>query len=203
MITLHKFEGKTESDAINKCLAELSVEREDIYLKESKEEAKFLKSKKYILEVVKKEEVIDFIKEYIKELSDKMQIELNCEVRETNDTINVLLVSDKNAIIIGKDGRNLNSIQILLRQAINIACPFNIKIMVDASNYKSKKQKNLEFDIKRICREVLKTKVEAKLDPMNSFERRLVHTIVGEYPDLESASEGEVPLRYTVIKYKS
>ena len=203
MITLHKFEGKTKEEALNKCLEELNIEKEKLYLIETSEEAKLFKSKKYVLEAVIKEDIINFIKEYVKELSDKMKITLNCEVREKDETINVILVSDKNAIIIGKDGKNLNSIQILLRQAVRNICPMNIRIMVDASNYKGKKQKNLEFDIKRICREVLRTKVEAKLDPMNSFERRTVHSIVGSFPDLESTSEGEVPYRYTIIKFKS
>lgn len=202
MIIFHRYEEKNKEEALEKCLDELNTSIDHLYIKESEEEGKLFRSKKYIIEAVKKEDVINYIKEYIKELSSKMNISITCEVREINNTINVILVSDKSAIIIGKDGKNLNSLQILIRQTVNNMCPFSIKIMVDASNYKSKKQKNLEFEIKRICKEVLRTKVEVKLDPMNSYERRLVHTIVGDFPNLVSESIGESPNRYTIIKYK-
>ena len=73
---------------------------------------------------------------------------------------------------------------------------------VDVSIYKDKKVKRLEREVKRIMREVENTKIEAKLDPMNSYERRLVHTIVSENENLETESFGENPNRYVVIKCK-
>ena len=99
-----------------------------------------------------------------------------------------MLVTENNALLIGKDGKNIDAIQILLRQAV--------------CNQTNQNNKKLEFEIKKICKEVLNTKVEVKLDPMNSYQRRIVHTVVSEFPNLKSESIGEAPNRYTVISYK-
>ena len=104
--------------------------------------------------------------------------------------------------MIGKEGKTLNSIQIVLKQSLQELNRFNLKINLDVGDYKAKKIKNLEREVKNICKEVLKTKVEVKLDPMNSYERRKVHSIVGEFENLQSISYGEEPNRYTVIKIK-
>ena len=61
---------------------------------------------------------------------------------------------------------------------------------------------NIEYQTKKICRDVVKTKVEAKMDPMNSYERRAVHNVVGTFKGLESESFGEEPNRYVVIRFK-
>ena len=73
---------------------------------------------------------------------------------------------------------------------------------VDVANYKVNKEKRLEREIKKIAKEVITSKIEAKLDPMNSYDRRLVHTIIAEYEDLETESFGENPNRYVVIRHK-
>ena len=67
---------------------------------------------------------------------------------------------------------------------------------------KVNKEKRLEREIKKIAKEVITSKIEAKLDPMNSYDRRLVHTIIAEYEDLETESFGENPNRYVVIRHK-
>lgn len=131
-----------------------------------------------------------------------MNIEINCEVRFVENVINVLLITDNNNIVIGKDGKTLNAIQLVLRQSLIELNNYNLKLLVDVSNYREKKTKHLEYEIKNICREVLESKIEVKLDPMNSFERRIVHSVVSNYPDLLSISVGEEPNRCTVIKYK-
>ena len=201
MNTLHRYEGKSLEALKNQCLEELNTAIDDLYIFET-EETGLLKSKKYIIEVITKKEIIDQIKDFINKLSKKMNIEIHSEIRIEENNINVLLVTDNNNIMIGKDGKTLNSIQIILRQYMNNLNKFGLRIIVDVGNYKNKKLKNLEYEVRKICKDVLKTKVEVKLDPMNSFERRKVHSIVSEFECLESASYGEDPNRYTVIKFK-
>lgn len=198
MITLHKYEGKNKDLLKEECIKELN----DAYMITSEVESGIFKGKKYVLEAITNEEIINYIKMFINDLSKKMNIEINSEIKIIDKNINVLLVSNNNNILIGKDGKTLNAIQLILRQFCKQLNKFDFKIMVDASNYKAKKIKNLEYEIKKICKEVLKTKVEVKLDPMNSFERRIVHSIVAEFEGLESISYGENPNRYTVIKIK-
>lgn len=202
MITSYKYEGKNNEELLIDVLTELKVTRDDVYFKQTTEEGKLFKAKKYIIEIIKKEDVINYIKKYINEFANKFGVKINSEVRESDGIINVMLVTENNALLIGKDGKNIDAIQILLRQAVCNQTNQNIKVLVDISGYKNKKNKNLEFEIKKICKEVLNTKVEVKLDPMNSYQRRIVHTVVSEFPNLKSESIGEAPNRYTVISYK-
>lgn len=202
MITSYKYEGKNNEELLIDALIELKVTRDDVYFKQTTEEGKLFKAKKYIIEIIKKEDVINYIKKYINEFANKFGVKINSEVRESDGIINVMLVTENNALLIGKDGKNIDAIQILLRQAVCNQTNQNIKVLVDISGYKNKKNKNLEFEIKKICKEVLNTKVEVKLDPMNSYQRRIVHTVVSEFPNLKSESIGEAPNRYTVISYK-
>ena len=201
MNTLHRFEGKNLEVLKKECLEQLNVNEDELYTFETEETGLF-KGKKYIIEAMTKNEIIKEIRQFINELAKNMNIEINSEIKIENENINVLLVTDNNKIMIGKDGKTLNAIQIILRQSMNELTKFGLRIIVDVGNYKNKRLKNLEREVKKICHEVLKTKVEVKLDPMNSYERRKVHSIVSEFPELESISYGEDPNRYTVVKFK-
>lgn len=202
MQMLYKYEGKNKEELENKILEDLQTTKEELFIKEEKIDGTLFKSTKYIFEVVKKGNIINFIKGYIKELSEKFGIQINSEVRFKEDILFIILVSDNNAILIGKDGRTLSAIQNILRSVITNKTGFNIKINLDASNYKAKKQKNLEYEVKKLAKEVIKTHVDVKLDPMNSYDRRCVHNVVAKFEELKSESFGESPNRYVVISYK-
>lgn len=195
-------EGKTKEELLEKYLTENNLEEKDIYYKEKEIKSGILKGKKVELEIISKNDIINFIKEFIKNLSLNMNIEINSEVRENDGIYNVMLVTENNPIIIGKDGKTIDSIQLLIRQSLLNQVGKNIKVIVDASDYRSSKQRSFEREIKKIAKEVLKTKVEAKLDPMNSYNRRIVHSLLSEYENLETESFGETPNRYVVIRYK-
>lgn len=202
MITLYNYEDKSKELLKEKCLSDLNVTEEEIFTKESETESGLFKNKKYQLTVVKKEDIISEVKDFINTLAQKFNIEINTEVTLRDNNINVMMVSNNNAILIGKDGRTIESIQIILNQYINNQIDMNLRINVDASNYKGKKIKNFEYEIKKIAKSVLRTKVAVKLDPMNSYNRRIVHNVVSEFENLTSLSEGEEPNRYVVIDYK-
>lgn len=195
-------EGKNKEELISKFLEQNNLSLDEIYLKEEQTEAKPFKSKKVKLEIIKKEDIKKYLKEYIKTLGSNMGLTINSEIREKEESYEIMLISDNNNILIGKDGKTLNAIQLLLHQSINNQVGFNIHITVDVSNYKEKKIKRLEHEVRKIMQEVEKTKIEAKMDAMNSYERRLVHTIVSENSNLETESFGEHPNRYVVIRYK-
>lgn len=202
MLNKTKLEGKTKEEILNKYLSENNIEEKDIFYTESEIKGGLLKSKKVELEIVSKKDIINFIKEFIENLSKNMGITINSEVRENEGIYNVLLVTDNNPIIIGKDGRTIDAIQLLIRQALTTQVGKNIKVIVDASDYRNNKQRNFEREIKKIAKEVLKTRVEAKLDPMNSYNRRIVHSLLADYENIETESFGETPNRYVVIRYK-
>ncbi len=202
MFKVYKYEGKDRDQLLSQCQNETMVGLEQLYINENVVETGLFKSKKYIIEVTKKEDVIAYIKEFIKKICSFMGINIDMEVHEKEDIINVSLVSDNNPVLIGKEGRTLNSMQVLLRQAIKNNNNFNIKVNLDASNYRSRKEDRLEHNVKDIARDVLKTKVAVNLDPMNSYERRIVHSVISEFKDLETISNGEEPNRFVTIKYK-
>lgn len=174
----------------------------DLYYKETIEEGKLFKSGKCKIEAIKKEDVKQYIKEFLNKIGELMEIELHSEIRMDEDIINVSIISDNSPILIGREGKNLDALQTLLRQSLSNQTNMLIKVNLDASDYKLKKQKRLEREIKNIAREVLKTKIDAKLDPMNAFDRRIVHSVISTYENLETESLGEAPNRYVTIKYK-
>ena len=195
MVNVYKYEGKDEEECLTKCIEELDVYSCDLFIVNHEEEDKFW------IEAVKKEDIISFIKEYLKNVVEKMNLELNLEVREDENIFNVTMVSNNNPILIGKDGKNLNSLQFILRQSLKNLTGLDIKVNLDTSNYRAKKIKNFEYQIKNIVREVQKTKTDTKLDPMNSYQRRIVHALLSDFSNVTTESVGEEPNRCVVIKY--
>ena len=200
MLKENSYEGKTKEEAIEKAISDLNVSEEELYIKEKEiVEGKLFKSKKVSIDVYTRSQVIEYIKDFIEELGTDMGIEINSEVNYKDESYKIMLASADSAILIGKDGRTLNAIQVLLRQSLNNILCTNVRILVDASGYKAKKEHYLERDVEDIARQVSKTGIEAKLDPMNSYDRRVAHNVVSKFDDLTSESFGEEPNRYVVI----
>lgn len=202
MFNLLMYEGKNREDLINKITEELNCNENELVILEQFTEGKLFKSQKYNLSVITKAEIKKQLKNFFNELSKLMNVTIESEINITEDNIyNINLVTSNNSILIGKEGKTLDAIQCLLRQISQNDLQNKIKINVDISNYKYEQTKKLEKNIKNIAKEVLKTKVDTSLDPMNSYNRRIVHTIVSEFSDLETESIGEGKERHVVIKY--
>ena len=195
------FEGKTKEEAKELALSELNVSENEVFIKEEEKKGKLFKGTTYICKVVKIEDVANFLKEKLSELLNNMGIECQFETSVRDEQINIKMYSDKNNILIGKNGQTLMAIQTILRQIVHNEIDVYPYILLDVENYKEKKISNLERNAKRIAREVLKTKVDVTLDDMNSYERRIVHNALTKYKNLSTASEGEEPHRHIVIRY--
>lgn len=202
MLEVVKNESKNKEEALNKCLEQLNVNSNEVYSYIEEGSAGLFGKKKYTAYVVTKYDVKAYVKEFLNELASKMNTSFNVEVNEKDGVISAIIVTDDSGVMIGKEGKNLNAIQTVLRQSLRKYGNFDIKVNLDISGYKAKREKNIEREVRKIAKEVLKTKIEAKLDPMNSYERRIVHTIIAEYDGLATQSEGEAPNRYVVIKIK-
>ena len=131
-----------------------------------------------------------------------MNIEAQFETNIRNSQINIKMYSDKNNILIGKNGQTLMAIQTILRQQVYNQINSYPHILLDVENYKEKKLSHLERNAKRIAREVLKTKIDVELENMNSYERRIIHNALSEFKNITTTSEGEEPNRHIVIRYK-
>ena len=195
MINIYNFEGNSQEDCRIKCLDNLDVYDNEIIVKEYEE------NDIYKMEVLKISEIKEYLLDYLNNLFKKMNIETNISIVEEEKIFTVKIQSNDNAIIIGKEGKNLSAIQVLLRQVVRNLTNFNLKINLDVYNYKLRKQQLFEQDVKKIINEVLSTKLSTKLDPMNSYQRRIVHNVANNYYNIETESIGEEPNRYVTIKY--
>lgn len=199
---LEVFEAKTIEEAKNKAIKEMNVLENEIIYKTEEKKGGLFKSSSILIKVVKINEVAEFLKEKLSELLKNMEIDAKFESSIRDEQINIKIYSDKNAILIGRNGQTLQAIQTILRQMVYNELGKYPYILLDVENYKEKKINNLEKNAKKIAKEVIKTKVEVKLDDMNSYERRIVHNALSEFKNISTTSEGEEPHRHIVISYK-
>lgn len=194
------YSGKSKEEALEKALAELNVNESDIYIKETEQKVGLFKNKKIELEIIKKSDVLDNLKEFILKITKLMGIEANIETKIRDNNVIITLYSDNNNILIGKNGRTIDALSLIAKQYIQNEAGVNYRFLLDVGEYKAKQQKNIEYIAKKIAREVARTKIEAKLDPMNSYERRIVHSILSDNDKVYTESVGEEPNRSVVIK---
>ena len=195
------YEAKNYEEAKNKALTDLGVLEENTIIKILEEKQGLLK-KNVKIEVITINDIIDELKESINTIIKLMNIEANLEVRKREKNIEIKVFSNNNSILIGKDGKTLESLQNILRQILAKEVNDEYKVTLDIENYKEKKIANLERTARRVAREVAKTKIETKLDRMNSYERRIVHNALSNNKYVYTESTGEEPNRYVVIKPK-
>lgn len=196
------FEGKTIEDAKNAALSQMNVSESEILFKTEEKKGKLFKATTYIFKAIKISDIQNFLKTKTTELLNNMGIDVKIESSIRDAQINLKLYSDKNNILIGKNGQTLLAIQTILRQIVYNQLGIYPYILIDVENYKEKKISNLERNAKKIAKEVLKTKIDVTLDDMNSYERRIVHNALSEFKNITTTSEGEEPNRHVVIKYK-
>ena len=197
----HTYQAKTYEEAKNMAMADLMEQEENLYIKEILNSNKLF-NKKSVIEVIKKSDVIEYIKELVKDITTLMGLNINMEVKKREESLNITIYADNNAVLIGKNARTLNALNTIIRQSVYKEIGENFKFVLDVSEYKQKREWNLEKMAKQIAREVSKTKVEAKLDPMNSYERRIIHNTLTNNKKVYTESSGEEPNRYVVIKPK-
>lgn len=195
------YEAKSYEDAKNKALAELKVDEDNIIINILEEKQGILK-KSIKLEVIAINDIISFLKETISQILNLMNIEANLEIRKREKNIEINIFSNNNSILIGKEGKTLDSLQNIIRQIALKEFGDKYRVTVDVENYKEHRITNIERTARKIAREVARTKVEAKLETMNSYERRIVHNTLSNNKYVYTESIGEEPNRYVVIKLK-
>lgn len=197
----YTFEGKTIEEAKNKAISELNTTEDNLIIKVLSEKQGLLK-KIAKIEVIKINDIINYLKDSIKEITSLMNIEANLEVKRRDKNINITIFSNNNSILIGKNGKTIGALQNIIRQIVSQEINDEYKIIIDVENYKERKLHTIEKIAKQVAREVAKTKVESKLESMNSYERRAVHNILANNKYVYTESIGEEPNRCVVIKPK-
>ena len=197
----YKFQAKSENGLLEKALEELNVKENEVITKLYEEKGGLFSGKKVTLEVVKLSDIANLGKELLKELLLSLNINANVETKIRDGQIKYEIFSQNNSVLIGKKGHILDSIQIYLRQAIYNAIDIYVNVSIDVEKYKEKQFYFLEKKVKKIAREVTLSKVPVKLDPMDSYTRKMVHSALQGFKYISTESEGEEPNRCIVIKY--
>ena len=141
-------------------------------------------------------------KRYLEGIFKELGIEVKMEMRVKDEGANIKydIFSDENAILIGVEGRTLRALQMLLRNYLNTFTSKKTIINLDIGNYNQNRKKQLEILATKTAKEVARTNIEAKLEPMSSFERRIIHTKLAEWRDVYTESIGEGEHRQIIIK---
>lgn len=198
----HNYVGKTKEEAIKEAEISLQETRDHLIIHEGEmKQGGLFKSKKIEIEVIEKREVIKFIKSYLATLVKDLGFHANIEVK-IKEIPMYIIYSDHDSLLIGKNGKNLQALSKVVSQAILKEVGESFKFLIDVNEYKQKHEKSIEYLAKKIAREVKESKVEAKLDSLNAYERRIVHNILSNNKYVYTESIGEEPNRCLLIKPK-
>ena len=150
------------------------------------------------LTVVEDHEAVNFLRE----VTEKMGLSLDFEVRTGENLIYIEMSGEDTRTIIGKRGQTLDAIQYLTSLVVNKEEKDYIKVVLDAENYRAKRQRTLEQLANRLAGKATRTGKFVRLEPMNPYERKVIHATLQNHPDVVTRSEGEEPYRKVIIEKK-
>ena len=197
---VYVYEGKNEELVLEKALTNLNVTENDILIKKEKVKGGLFKGETFKFTVIKIEDIQKSIKEFLKDIINKMDIEVEFESSLRDKQINIKMFSNNNAILIGKNGQTLSALTTIVKQYIFNQIGIYPYINLDVENYKDKQVMHLERLAKNLAREVRSTKNPVTMENMNAYERRIVHNVLTNFKGVKTESEGEEPNRHVVIK---
>lgn len=202
--------SKSKEDAINKALEKLNVKLEDLKIEVLENPTKgflgFLGAKDglYKFTVIEKEieTEVDIAKSFVENILKNSNIDANLSVTQEGNVIKVDIKGQDASALIGRRGETLDSIQLLTGLALNkINKNSSMRVLVDIEDYRSKREESLIRYAHKVAREVSKTKRTKKLDYMNPYERRIIHSALQNNKYVSTYSEGTDPYRRLVIEY--
>ena len=200
--------GKTVEEAITNAQLQLGITSAqmeyEIIERESNGFLGLIGKKDAVIKARKKSNLIDDTLEFL----DKMFAAMNMEVKSTidyneeNRTMNIDFAGDDMGILIGKRGQTLDSLQYLVSLVVNKESDSYIKVKVDTEDYRERRKATLENLAKNLSYKVKRTRRPVTLEPMNPYERRIIHSALQNDRYVETHSEGEEPYRKVVITLK-
>lgn len=204
-----EFTGKTLSDAVTNALIALETSRDNLeyeviekgsngFLGIGARDAK-IRAK---LKVLPKKSIEEVASDFLKSVFQAMNLEVKVIINVHEDMMDVELSGDEMGILIGKRGQTLDSLQYLLSLVVNKESESYVKVKVDTENYRQRRRETLEGLAKNIAFKVKRTKRSVSLEPMNPFERRVIHSALQNDRYVTTKSEGEEPYRHVVISLK-
>lgn len=155
-----------------------------------------------MVRVYKKVDYEEIIKSFLYPVFDVLGIDGDIDISVENNALNVKLSAENIGIIIGRRGETLDALQYLLGLAVNRQSDKFMRVTLDVSNYREKREETLIRLAKKLADKVERTKKNITLEPMNPYERRIIHATLQDYGQVETYSIGDEPNRKVVIRYK-
>ena len=202
-----EIEGKTVEEALNRALVELGTEENMVNVEILDQGSKGLFNvigvKPAKVRVSLKYDYIEEAHNFLANVLSTMKIDAEINIEEDNDTLHINLSGKNMGILIGYRGETLDSIQYLVSLVVNKVHDLPHKrVVLDTENYRSKREETFKGVAIKTANRVIKTKKAFKLEPMNPYERRIIHSALQNNAFVVTHSEGEEPFRRVVIELK-
>ena len=200
---MRKFTGKLLDELLKKIAEEDKCPVEEISYEILEEKSGFLGMGKEIsISAFTKKDIKDFIYDYLMGFFDNIEMDVALEIYEEEENFyKVVLNASNNAILIGKNGQTLQSINTVLKSAVSGTFKKRISVLVDVNGYKNEKYKKECQLATRVAKTVVRTKTDAVLDPMPNDERKAIHNHLSNWKHIKTESEGEGRDRRLKIMY--
>lgn len=143
-------------------------------------------------------------RKFLRDVLESMDIKAEIRVRDTSEGLYINLAGPKMGVIIGRRGQTLDSLQYLVSLVVNKDKERDnfVKVILDTEDYRKKREETLQRLAKRLAERVQKTGKRVELEPMNPYERRIIHSTLQEFEDITTFSEGEEPYRKVIIAHR-
>lgn len=200
--------AKTVEEAVTEALIKLETTSDKIeYEVIDKGSTGFLGligSKPAVIKVRKKFNLLDYTNDFLDRLFKAMKLDVksNVDYDEENKTMNIVFDGEDMGLLIGKRGQTLDSLQYIISLVVNKESDSYIRIKVDTENYRERRKATLENLAKNLAYKVKRTRRPVALEPMNPYERRVIHSALQNDRYVETHSEGDEPYRKVVITLK-
>jgi len=203
-----EFKGKTVADAITAATLELGVPSDQLNYEVIEEGSPgflgLFAVKPAVIRVNLQKSLLEKTQEFCDELFAAMKVETNVAIdyKEEENVMNIDLSGPDMGILIGKRGQTLDSLQYLISLFVNRESESYIRVKLDTENYRERRKATLEKLAKKIAYSVKRSKKTVSLEPMNPYERRVIHSALQNDKYVCTKSEGEEPYRRVVIMLK-
>ncbi len=207
-----EFSAKSVDDAITMACQQYTVTSDRLdyeVIEEGSSGFLGIGSKPALIKAKVKEEkkvisICDVAKNFLKEVFDAMDMAVVIEAKYNDEekTMDIDLSGDEMGVLIGKRGQTLDSLQYLVSLVVNRDKADYIRVKVDTEDYRERRKETLENLAKNIAYKVKRTKRSVSLEPMNPYERRIIHSALQEDKYVTTHSEGEEPFRRVIVSLK-
>lgn len=195
-------EAKTKEEALKLLLEENNLTEDSIIESFSEYKAGLLKGTRVKIEAVTYDEIQKQIKHYLSQLLTHLGLEVSFETQLRNGEIIIKMYSNRNPLLIGKNGQTIKALETVCKQVIYKEIGVYPYLALDVADYRAHQISRLERLAQNMARKVIRTKKSIALEPMNSYNRRIIHNALGNYEKVYSESEGVEPNRRVVIKLR-